>query len=798
MRRRTARRSDRVVPAGSVLGVEAGGAAPSGESALERLEFDSTASLLNAGGEPLTDESTVAVWAESTARNRDADGDGDAVRYDASAPIPLVAVDGDVVGLGATLVSDEANFRSDNEQFLLNVWDAHLGGSGTVLYDRSHGQYHPLGDFRNARNYAERNGYTVKTTNALEADLAEADAVWITAPDDPFTEAELRALSAFRSGGGAVFLHDRADYRNFDRTANLNAIAAALSLSFRFNDDQVVDDANNGGAFYKPTTTRFHRSFDYFGARPGIGIDPTTTHAVTVVAVSDGDTVQVRFDSGRVEPVRVLGVDTPEKTRNREAERVVEWEGVHDLDYLGVWGQNATNYAAEVLTNERATLAFDPGEPEIFDGFGRLLGYLWYDSTGNGVHDAFYNRELVAKGYARVYASSFTYYDAFAELERLARAERRNLWGESDPAGSSAFRNRDAEELFVPKATAVTTADGPLPDDRAAVYAESTAVQAPADGYAYGEESSLPLVGVDPSANVGMVGGLVVDERYERAEGFAVDTAAFENFVVLTNLATSLSDGGGSVRIDGGHGQFGADWSLAAEDVAYYQRHLEGVDVGFEQVNELNTPRLATARALVVSAPRVAFSETELDALRSFTASGGALVLVGGSTAPDDAIENLNAVAAGVGSNLRLNGGSVTDSTNNLAGDATIPTTTAFDASFPLFSAYRPGDEGRPLVVSEVRPRGDAPTDEYVRFENGTGGRLDLTGWTVSDRAGHEFAFPDGFTLEPGSSVALHTGTGEDADGELYWGREAAVWNDAGDTVLVFDETGAEVLRESY
>lgn len=88
--------------------------------------------------------------------------------------------------------------------------------------------------------------------------------------------------------------------------------------------------------------------------------------------------------------------------------------------------------------------------------------------------------------------------------------------------------------------------------------------------------------------------------------------------------------------------------------------------------------------------------------------------------------------------------------------------------------------------------------DEYVTFRNAGEEPLDLTGWTVSDEAGHAYRFPEGFTLEPGATVTLHTGAGRDTEDALYWGSEGAVWNNDGDTVVVTNATGAEVVRYRY
>jgi hypothetical protein len=48
---------------------------------------------------------------------------------------------------------------------------------------------------------------------------------------------------------------------------------------------------------------------------------------VDVIKISDGDTVDVRFDDGSEDTIRVIGVDTPEKEQFARFERPEEWEG---------------------------------------------------------------------------------------------------------------------------------------------------------------------------------------------------------------------------------------------------------------------------------------------------------------------------------------------------------------------------------------------------------------------------------------------------------------------------------------
>jgi len=88
--------------------------------------------------------------------------------------------------------------------------------------------------------------------------------------------------------------------------------------------------------------------------------------------------------------------------------------------------------------------------------------------------------------------------------------------------------------------------------------------------------------------------------------------------------------------------------------------------------------------------------------------------------------------------------------------------------------------------------------DEYVVFENTGEASLDLSGWTVADEAGKLYTFPDGYTLGPGETVTLHTGSGTDTETDLYWGAGSPVWNNAGDTVTVRNSDGERVLVETY
>lgn len=674
----------------SGVGVRQALAAP---DTIQPLMFDSTASLLDASGNPLTDDALVAVWAEGTAYNADEDGDGDAVPYPTGTDIPLVASDGGVVGFGAPIGQDDTDFTYGNEEFLLNVLDAEAGG-GTILFDEGHGQFYDADTFSAVLDYAADNGYSYQTTTDVESDLGGASVLVVTSPSDAFSASELSAVGSFVDGGGTLLLFSQSDFSNYDETDNINEVAAAAGAGFRFNDDQVYDDDNNVGPPYIPTTARFNTAFDYFDERDGLGfeVDPGQTYVVDLVEVIDGDTVKVEFDGGYVENLRLLGIDTPETPGNAQFERTEEWEGIESLDYLGAAGDDATAYAQDLLDVDTVEVEFDGNEP-VRDAFGRMLTYVYFDDGGDRT---LYNRRAIADGHARVYDSSLEKHDEFLATELGARGDGTGLWAESDPGSSATIRNDPVDELFFPDAAPVVTMDGPIDPNRVPVFAAPTAQQ---EGSSVVYDGDVPLVGLDQHARVAMLGAPIIDESYEQAEDYPVDTSGFGNFVFLTHVVDRLSrqwgwGGHGDVDlvlIDGGHGQFGVDYALSAEDAAYYQRYLEGVDVGFEGVNDVTGPvgasLLAAADAYVVTSPVSSFSDDELDALQLFAAHGGAVVLMGGD-APPEARTNLNAVADALCSDLRIGDGRVVDPDSNLNGDPAVPVTSNLDTWYRLFDAY--------------------------------------------------------------------------------------------------------------
>jgi len=112
-----------------------------------------------------------------------------------------------------------------------------------------------------------------------------------------------------------------------------------------------------------------------------------------------------------------------------------------------------------------------------------------------------------------------------------------------------------------------------------------------------------------------------------------------------------------------------------------------------------------------------------------------------------------------------------------------------------------PGASGLAIARIEADAPGDDnenPNGEYVVVENRGTEPLDLGGFQVTDEAGHTYVVPAGVRLAPGARLILYSGRGVDSESELYWGSSGAIWNNAGDTVTVYDGSGAVVAERSY
>jgi endonuclease YncB( thermonuclease family) len=141
---------------------------------------------------------------------------------------------------------------------------------------------------------------------------------------------------------------------------------------------------------------------------------PAGAVPAVVAQVVDGDTF-VAVIGGRRDPVRVIGVDTPETVAPG---RPVE-----------PYGKQASTFARYWLDRATVRLA---GDVEPRDRYGRLLAYVWLaDGT-------FWNALLAAEGYAEqlTIPPNVAFAELFERLVAQARTRRHGLWAGDQPGAA--------------------------------------------------------------------------------------------------------------------------------------------------------------------------------------------------------------------------------------------------------------------------------------------------------------------------------------------------------------------------
>lgn len=136
-----------------------------------------------------------------------------------------------------------------------------------------------------------------------------------------------------------------------------------------------------------------------------------------VVQVVDGDTIKVDYQ-GRVETVRIIGIDTPETVSPRQP--------------VQCFGREASAKAHELLEGQRVHLTADPTQ-DSRDRYGRLLAYV---DREDGVDFGLW---MISNGYAHEYTYNVPYQRqaAYRAAEAAARAAERGLWAPDTCAGDT-------------------------------------------------------------------------------------------------------------------------------------------------------------------------------------------------------------------------------------------------------------------------------------------------------------------------------------------------------------------------
>lgn len=127
-----------------------------------------------------------------------------------------------------------------------------------------------------------------------------------------------------------------------------------------------------------------------------------------VTRIVDGDTIDVNIN-GKIERIRLIGIDTPEILDPRKP--------------VQCFGKEASEKAKNVLTGRKVSLESDTTQGER-DKYDRLLRYLFLEDGTN------FNMMMIAEGFAHEYTYSipYKYQNEFKEAEKDAMNGNKGLW----------------------------------------------------------------------------------------------------------------------------------------------------------------------------------------------------------------------------------------------------------------------------------------------------------------------------------------------------------------------------------
>ena len=136
---------------------------------------------------------------------------------------------------------------------------------------------------------------------------------------------------------------------------------------------------------------------------------PADAEQATVVRVSDGDTIVLRFGSGDEERVRLLRIDTPELARDGQPAECLADAATEQMERLA----------------PRGTAVVILADVEARDQYGRLLAHVWRQDDGMWLNGA-----MLATGYARVvtFPPNVAFEREVLVFQDVARDEGKGLW----------------------------------------------------------------------------------------------------------------------------------------------------------------------------------------------------------------------------------------------------------------------------------------------------------------------------------------------------------------------------------
>jgi len=135
--------------------------------------------------------------------------------------------------------------------------------------------------------------------------------------------------------------------------------------------------------------------------------------AATITHVVDGDSFIARLADGQSRGLRLIGVNAPEMTDER--------------DEVRTWAFLAKRFAVFHLQGKKVRLEYDWN---VEDKYGRVLAYVW--SQGGEL----FNERIIRQGFAYIflqYPFRRDYQESFRGAQRQAVRQGRGLWAKKPP-----------------------------------------------------------------------------------------------------------------------------------------------------------------------------------------------------------------------------------------------------------------------------------------------------------------------------------------------------------------------------
>ena len=256
-----------------------------------------------------------------------------------------------------------------------------------------------------------------RTTEGIERDLdkTRAERAALAVPPRPISPAWVPATLLFVALSALGALAD---------TDDADAVAAASTTTTSPPETSTTDEETTTTAMATTTTSLFTTTTlpliaeaDIVFASPVSGPSgdpaaplPEDAEVVTVALITDGDTLDVRLADGSVEPLRLIGVNSPDSNE--------------------CWVEKA-GYALASLVPVGSDLGMTVDVSER-DDFDRLLRYLWVGGMS-------VNEEMVRRGaaIARRYPPDTAMAQRFETAQIQAKDQRLGLWA-PDACGPAA------------------------------------------------------------------------------------------------------------------------------------------------------------------------------------------------------------------------------------------------------------------------------------------------------------------------------------------------------------------------